>query len=72
MSHFYCVFIVLLKSFTQNRNKRMTKDQAFSARKNIYYDQHGEALICSDSDEEVKKNIEVKRDFSHGEDQIIW
>ncbi|WJX76123.1 [histone H3]-lysine(4) N-trimethyltransferase [Trifolium repens] len=54
------------------RNKIMTKDQAFSARRNIYYDQHGEALICSDPDEEVKENREVKHDFSHGEDQIIW
>ncbi|CAJ2670096.1 unnamed protein product [Trifolium pratense] len=53
------------------RNKIMTKDQAFSARKNIYYDQHGEALICSDPDEEVKENKEVKHEFSHGEDQII-
>jgi hypothetical protein len=72
MCHFHCVFIVLLKNFTHNRNKIMTKDQAFSARRNIYYDQHGEALICSDPDEEVKENREVKHDFSHGEDQIIW
>ncbi|XP_004515047.1 histone-lysine N-methyltransferase EZA1-like [Cicer arietinum] len=55
------------------RNERMTKDQSFAARRNIYYEQRGgEALVCSDTDEELKENREVKHDFSHGEDQIIW
>lgn len=66
-----CVFIALLKSFIQNRNERMTKADAFSARRNIYYDQHaGETMICSDTDEE--ENKEVKRDFSYGEDELLW
>lgn len=67
----FCV--ALLKSFTQNRNERMTKADAFSARRNIYYDQHaGETMICSDTDEEVQENKEVKRDFSYGEDKLLW
>lgn len=71
--YFYYVIIALLKYFTQNRNERMTKDQSFAARRNIYYEQRGgEALVCSDTDEELKENREVKHDFSHGEDQIIW
>ncbi|XP_039683872.1 histone-lysine N-methyltransferase EZA1, partial [Medicago truncatula] len=55
------------------RNERMTKADAFSARRNIYYDQHaGETMICSDTDEEVQENKEVKRDFSYGEDKLLW
>jgi len=69
---FVCVLIALLKSFTQNRNERMMKADAFSARRNIYYDQdRGETMICSDTDEEVE-NTEVKRDFSWGEDRFLW
>jgi len=69
---FVCVLIALLKSFTQNRNERMTKADAFSARRNIYYDQdRGETMICSDTDEEVE-NTEVKRNFSWGEDRFLW
>lgn len=73
MCHFHCVFITLLKPFAQNRNERMTKDQSFAARRNIYYDQHcGETRICSDTEEECKENREAKHDFSQGEDQILW
>ncbi|KAI5430182.1 hypothetical protein KIW84_034674 [Lathyrus oleraceus] len=55
------------------RNERMTKDQSFAARRNIYYDQHcGETRICSDTEEECKENREAKHDFSQGEDQILW
>jgi len=51
----------------------MTKADAFSARRNIYYDQHaGETMICSDTDEEVQEEKEVKRDFSYGEDKLLW
>jgi len=67
--HFYYVFIALLKYFIYNRKKRMAKVDAFSTRRNIYYDQHGgKTMICSDNDdnneEEVQENNEVKCVFS--------
>ncbi|KAF2325080.1 hypothetical protein GH714_022665 [Hevea brasiliensis] len=38
-----------------------------------YYDQHGsEALICSDSEEDIVEPEEEKHEFSEGEDRIIW
>ncbi|KAI8027660.1 Histone-lysine N-methyltransferase EZ3 [Camellia lanceoleosa] len=44
----------------------MAEDQSVVGRRRIYYDPHGsEALICSDSEEE-------KREFSEGEDRILW
>ncbi|EYU46811.1 hypothetical protein MIMGU_mgv1a002769mg [Erythranthe guttata] len=58
-SHFYCLFlcyylIFTQVSFTQHRNQRMADDQSVVGRRRIYYDQHGsEALICSDSEEEL-------------------
>ncbi|XP_058763639.1 histone-lysine N-methyltransferase EZA1-like isoform X3 [Vicia villosa] len=53
------------------RNERMTKDQSFAARRNIYYQHGGETMICSDTEEECKENKEAKH-FSQGEDQILW
>ncbi|KAL5983546.1 hypothetical protein ACLOJK_017633 [Asimina triloba] len=56
-----------------HRNQRMTDDQSVLGRRQIYYDQYGsEALICSDSEEEVPEPGEEKHDFSEGEDQILW
>ena len=54
----------------------MTKVDAFSTRRNIYYDQHGgKTMICSDDDnneEEVQENNEVKPVFSPSENQFLW
>lgn len=56
----------------QHRNQRMAEDQSVVGRRRIYYDQHGsEALICSDSEEDVEPE-EEKHDFSEGEDRILW
>ncbi|XP_062083642.1 histone-lysine N-methyltransferase EZA1 isoform X2 [Humulus lupulus] len=55
------------------RNQRMADDQSVVGRRRIYYDEeHGsEALICSDSEEEILEHEEGKREFSKGEDQIL-
>ncbi|OMO82119.1 putative enhancer of zeste, ezh [Corchorus olitorius] len=51
----------------------MADDQSVVGRRRIYYDQHGsEALICSDSEEDVAEPEEEKHDFTEGEDRIIW
>lgn len=51
----------------------MAEDQSVVGRRRIYYDQYGsEALICSDSEEEFPEPVEEKREFSEGEDQILW
>ncbi|XP_077240780.1 SET domain-containing protein isoform X2 [Tasmannia lanceolata] len=56
-----------------NRNQRMAEDQSVVGRRRIYYDQCGsEALICSDSEEEVAEPVAEKHEFSEGEDQILW
>ncbi|KAJ8620482.1 hypothetical protein MRB53_029011 [Persea americana] len=56
-----------------SRNQRMAEDQSVVGRRRIYYDQYGsEALICSDSEEEFPEPVEEKREFSEGEDQILW
>nr|XP_009783486.1 PREDICTED: histone-lysine N-methyltransferase EZA1 isoform X2 [Nicotiana sylvestris] len=56
-----------------DRNQRMAEDQSVAGRRRIYYDQHGsEALICSDSEEDIAEPEEEKRDFSEGEDKILW
>ncbi|CAN6861255.1 unnamed protein product [Brassica oleracea] len=53
-------------------NQRMVEDQSVVGRRQIYYDQHGgETLICSDSEEEPEPE-EEKREYSEGEDCIIW
>ena len=50
----------------------MAEDQSVVGRRRIYYDQHGsEALICSDSEEEVPEPEEDKREFTPGEDRIL-
>ncbi|WCJ22324.1 Histone-lysine N-methyltransferase EZA1 [Euphorbia peplus] len=55
------------------RNQRMAEDQSVVGRRRIYYDQHGsEALICSDSEEDIADPEEEKHDFSEGEDRILW
>ncbi|CAL5425895.1 unnamed protein product [Camellia sinensis] len=56
-----------------HRNQRMAEDQSVVGRRRIYYDPHGsEALICSDSEEEIAEPEEEKREFSEGEDRILW
>ncbi|XP_030491370.2 histone-lysine N-methyltransferase EZA1 isoform X2 [Cannabis sativa] len=51
----------------------MADDQSVLGRRRIYYDEeHGsEALICSDSEEEILEPEEAKREFSKGEDRIL-
>ncbi|XP_057460764.1 LOW QUALITY PROTEIN: histone-lysine N-methyltransferase EZA1 [Actinidia eriantha] len=56
-----------------DRNQRMAEDQSVVGRRRIYYDAHGsEALICSDSEEEIAEPDEEKHVFSKGEDRILW
>ncbi|KAF2605141.1 hypothetical protein F2Q70_00027721 [Brassica cretica] len=55
-----------------DRNQRMTEDQSVVGRRRIYYDQTGgEALICSDSEEEAIDEEDEKRAFVEPEDFII-
>ncbi|KAG2330909.1 hypothetical protein Bca52824_002089 [Brassica carinata] len=55
-----------------DRNQRMVEDQSVVGRRQIYYDQHGgETLICSDSEEDPEPE-EEKREYSEGEDRVIW
>ncbi|KAJ9540754.1 hypothetical protein OSB04_027260 [Centaurea solstitialis] len=55
-----------------DRNQRMTEDQSVVGRRRIYYDQNGgEALICSDSEEEMINDEEDKKEFVDSEDNII-
>ncbi|KAK7245428.1 hypothetical protein RIF29_40274 [Crotalaria pallida] len=55
-----------------DRNQRMTEDQSVVGRRRIYYDQNGgEALICSDSEEEIIEDEEDKREFVESEDYIL-
>ncbi|KAK1292150.1 Histone-lysine N-methyltransferase EZ3 [Acorus calamus] len=59
--------------FGQDRNQRMAEDQSVVGRRQIYYDQRGsEALVCSDSEEEIAEPEEEKHDFSEGEDHMLW
>ncbi|XP_028781876.1 histone-lysine N-methyltransferase EZA1 isoform X1 [Neltuma alba] len=56
-----------------DRNQRMAEDQSVVGRRRIYYDQHGsEALICSDSEEELTEPEEDKHEFTDAEDRILW
>ncbi|XP_017230237.1 histone-lysine N-methyltransferase EZA1 isoform X2 [Daucus carota subsp. sativus] len=56
-----------------DRNQRMAEDQSVVGRRRIYYDQNGsEALVCSDSEEEMTEPDEEKHEFSKEEDHIIW
>ncbi|KAJ6400959.1 hypothetical protein OIU84_016392 [Salix udensis] len=55
-----------------DKNQRMAEDQSVVGRRRIYYDQHGsEALVCSDSEEEIEPE-EENHEFSEGEDRILW
>ncbi|CAN8284008.1 unnamed protein product [Cochlearia groenlandica] len=55
-----------------DRNQRMTEDQSVVGRRRIYYDQTGgEALICSDSEEELIDDEDEKIAFVEHEDFII-
>lgn len=50
----------------------MAEDQSVVGRRQIYYERHGgETLICSDSEEEPEPE-EEKREYSEGEDSVIW
>lgn len=52
----------------------MAEDQSVVGRRRIYYDPNGsEALICSDSEEELTEPEEDnKYEFSEAEDRILW
>ncbi|BFG43431.1 hypothetical protein CerSpe_297050 [Prunus speciosa] len=58
-----------------DRNQRMADDQSVVGRRRIYYDKDGtdgsEALVCSDTDEEIAEPEEVKHEFTAGEDRIM-
>ena len=50
----------------------MTEDQSVVGRRRIYYDQNGgEALICSDSEEEIIEDEDEKKEFLESEDYIL-
>lgn len=50
----------------------MADDQSVVGRRRIYYDPNGsEALICSDSEEEITDTDEEKHEFSDGEDRVL-
>nr|ADD60673.1 putative polycomb protein EZ1 [Oryza meyeriana var. granulata] len=55
-----------------DRNQRMQEDQSVLGRRRIYYDTNcGEALICSDSEDEAVEDEEEKKEFKDSEDCII-
>lgn len=55
-----------------DRNQRMTEDQSVVGRRRIYYDQNGgEALICSDSEEDAVDEEDEKKEFTESEDYIL-
>lgn len=50
----------------------MTEDQSVVGRRRIYYDQNGgEALICSDSEEDAIDEEDEKKEFTESEDYIL-
>ncbi|KAG0479508.1 hypothetical protein HPP92_010366 [Vanilla planifolia] len=54
------------------RNQRMADDQSVVGRRRIYYDPScGEALICSDSEEEIVEEEDEKKEFGNIEDYIL-
>ncbi|KAL8193384.1 hypothetical protein R6Q57_026519 [Mikania cordata] len=56
-----------------DRNQKMTDDQSVLGQRRIYYDRNGgEALICSDSEEEMIDHEDHKKQFVVSEDNIIW
>ncbi|PKU85579.1 histone-lysine N-methyltransferase EZ1 isoform X1 [Dendrobium catenatum] len=55
-----------------DRNQRMAEDQSVVGRRRIYYDQScGEALICSDSEEDIVDEEDDKKAFVNIEDYIL-
>lgn len=73
--YFVVVYLSYLSQIchSQHRNQRMAEDQSVVGRRRIYYDQHGsEALICSDSEEELAEPEDEKHEFSEGEDRVLW
>ncbi|CAM0875427.1 unnamed protein product [Alopecurus aequalis] len=55
-----------------DRNQRMSEDQSVLGRRRIYYDANcGEALICSDSEDEAVEDEELKKEFKVSEDYLI-
>ncbi|KAG6417779.1 hypothetical protein SASPL_119972 [Salvia splendens] len=59
-------------NLSQNRNQRMADDQSVLGCRRIYYDHRGsEALICSDSEDDLVQLEGEKRKFSDGEDHLI-
>nr|CAD1827693.1 unnamed protein product [Ananas comosus var. bracteatus] len=55
-----------------SRNQRMTEDQSVVGRRRIYYDPNcGEALICSDSEDDVVDDEEEKKEYRDSDDYII-
>lgn len=73
-------FVQMIPPYTTwiflDRNQRMTEDQSVVGRRRIYYDQYGseasEALICSDSEEEVAEEEDEKHEFTEGDDCVLW
>ncbi|KAH9617322.1 hypothetical protein KSS87_014924 [Heliosperma pusillum] len=56
-----------------DRNQKMAENQSVVGRRRIYYEQSGsEALICSDSEDDLADIEEEKREFFDGEDRILW
>lgn len=50
----------------------MSEDQSVVGRRRIYYDpEGGEALICSDSEEETVEEEDEKKEFVESEDYIL-
>jgi histone-lysine N-methyltransferase EZH2 len=50
----------------------MSEDQSVLGRRRIYYDANcGEALICSDSEDEAVENEDEKKEFKVSEDCLI-
>uniref|UniRef100_A0ACD6A3S9 Uncharacterized protein n=1 Tax=Avena sativa TaxID=4498 RepID=A0ACD6A3S9_AVESA len=55
-----------------DRNQRMSEDQSVLGRRRIYYDANcGEALICSDSEDEAIEDEDEKKEFKVSEDCLI-
>ncbi|KAI4963033.1 hypothetical protein ZWY2020_020455 [Hordeum vulgare] len=56
-----------------DKNQRMADDQSIAGRRRIYYDSaRNEALIWSESDEQIAQPEEEKHVFTEAEDQLIW
>ncbi|XP_057813225.2 histone-lysine N-methyltransferase CLF isoform X2 [Cryptomeria japonica] len=55
-----------------DRNQRMADDQSVVGRRRIYYDKCGnEALVCSDSEEEVAEEEDDRHEFTEGDDFVL-